>query len=231
MRARREGTQAAFTDRPREKLARVGAVGLGDNELLAVVLGQGTAGHSALALAAAVLDRAGGVAGLPRILLEDLRQVNGVGLARAAQVVAAVELGRRTVCPPPTRRRFMRASDFAEWLLPQYGGRPVEQFGVVLLDARRGLLSTRIVSSGSVDASTADPREVFREAIVARAASVVLFHNHPTGDPTPSREDVAVTRRLVAAATVVGIEVVDHLILGAGTYFSFHEQGSRRWKE
>jgi DNA repair protein RadC len=101
---------------------------------------------------------------------------------------------------------------------------------VVLLDARRGLMSTRIVSSGSVDASTADPREVFREAILARAAGVVLFHNHPTGDPTPSREDIAVTRRLLAAATVVGIELVDHLILGAGRYFSFHEHSSRPWK-
>jgi DNA repair protein RadC len=217
-------------DRPREKLARVGVMGLGDNELLALVLGQGRAGQSALELATELLNRAGGIAGLPRVALEDLRQLGGIGLARAAQVVAAVELGRRTVCPPPTRRRFLRASEFAEWLLPQFGGRPVEQFGVVLLDARRGLLSTRIVSTGSVDQSAADPREVFREAIVARAAGVVLFHNHPTGDPTPSREDVAITRRLVAAATVVGIEVVDHLILGAGTYFSFNEQTGRSRK-
>ena len=118
----------------------------------------------------------------------------------------------------------------ADWLLPQYGGKPVEQFGVVLLDARRGLLATRIVSTGSADASSADPREVFRDAIVARAAAVVLFHNHPTGDPTPSRDDVAVTRRLVAAATVIGIDVVDHVILGADTYFSFHEREGQRWK-
>jgi DNA repair protein RadC len=163
-------------------------------------------------------------------MLEDLRQLSGVGLARAAQVVAAVELGRRTLCAPPPRRRFLHARDFADWLLPQFGGRPVEQFGVVLLDARRGLMSTRIVSSGSVDASTADPREVFREAILTRAAGVVLFHNHPSGDPTPSREDVAVTRRLIAAATVIGVEVVDHLILGAGCYFSFHEHSNRHWR-
>jgi DNA repair protein RadC len=227
---RREGTQVLAADRPREKLARLGAAGLGDNELLALVLGQGGGGRTALDLAVALLDRAGGIAGLPRVLLEDLRQLNGMGIARAAQVVAAVELGRRTLCAPPSRRRFLRASDFAEWLLPQFGGRPVEQFGVVLLDSRRGLMSTRIVSTGSVDASTADPREVFREAILARAAGVVLFHNHPSGDPTPSREDVAVTRRLIAAAAVVGVEVVDHVILGAGRYFSFHEHSSRTWK-
>jgi DNA repair protein RadC len=141
-----------------------------------------------------------------------------------------VELGRRTLSAPAARRRFRHPRDVAAWLLPQYGGKPVEQFGVVLLDARRGLLSARIVSTGSADASSADAREVFRDAIVARAAAVVLFHNHPTGDPTPSREDVAVTRRLVAAAAVIGIDVVDHVILGADTYFSFHEQEGHRWK-
>lgn len=230
MRTRREQTSESTPDRPREKLARVGASGLGDNELLALILGQGGAGRTALELAAALLDRSGGVGGLPRVLLEDLQQLEGVGVARAAQIIAAVELGRRTLCAPLPRQRFLSASDFADWLLPQFGGRPVEQFGVMLLDARRGLMSTRIVSTGSADASTAEPREVFREAILTRAAGVVLFHNHPTGDPAPSREDVAVTRRLVAAATVVGIEVIDHLILGAGCYFSFHEHSNPRWK-
>ncbi len=229
MRQWRERTPEA-DDRPREKLARVGAGGLGDSELLALVLGQGRRGQSALALAAALLARAGGVTGLPAAMLEDLRQEAGVGLARAAQVVAAIELGRRTLCPAPPRRRFLRPNECAEWLLPQFGGRPVEQFGVVLLDARRGVMAARIVSTGSVDASTADPREIFREAILARAAAVVVFHNHPSGDPTPSSEDVAVTRRLVAAAAVIGIDLIDHLILGAGRYFSFHEHSGPSWK-
>jgi DNA repair protein RadC len=218
------------SDRPREKLVRLGASGLGDNELVAAILGQGGRESNALDLASAILDRFGGPGGLPRAGIDDLRQLRGVGLARAAQIVAAVELGRRTLAMPAARRRFQNPRDVADWLLPQYGGKPVEQFGVVLLDARRGLLSARVVSTGSVDASNADPREVFRDAIVARAAGVVLFHNHPTGDPTPSREDVAVTRRLVAAATVVGIEVVDHVILGAGTYFSFHEKRRGVWQ-
>ena len=229
MRQRRERTQPS-TDRPREKLARIGAGGLGDNELLALVLGPGGGGQSSLALAGAVLARAGGVSGLPAVMLEDLRQLVGIGIARAAQVVAAVELGRRTLCASPPRRRFVRPRDCAEWLLPQFGGRPVEQFGVVLLDARRGLLAARIVSSGSVDASTADPRAIFREAILARAAAIVVFHNHPSGDPSPSSEDVAVTRRLMAAAAIVGIEIVDHVILGASRYFSFHEHSGDRRK-
>jgi len=228
-RQRRERTHSA-ADRPREKLARIGASGLGDNELLALVLGHGRRGQSALTLAAALLARAGGVTGLPAVMLGDLRQEAGVGVARAAQVVAAIELGRRTLCPAPPRRRFLRPNECAQWLLPQYGGRPVEQFGVVLLDARRGVIAARIVSTGSVDASTADPREIFREAILARAAGVVVFHNHPSGDPTPSAEDVAVTRRLVAAATILGVEMVDHLVLGAGRYFSFHEHAGPSWK-
>lgn len=229
MRQRRERAQPA-ADRPREKLARVGVAGLGDTELLALVLGQGGRGQPALVLAAALLARAGGVAGLPAVMLDDLRQEAGIGIARAAQVVAAIELGRRTLCPTPPRRRFLRPSECAEWLLPQFGGRPVEQFGVVLLDARRGVMGARIVSSGSVDATPADPRAIFREAILARAAGVVVFHNHPSGDPTPSTEDVAVTRRLVAAAAIVGIEIVDHLILGSGRYFSFHEHSGPSWK-
>jgi DNA repair protein RadC len=218
------------SDRPREKLVRLGPAGLGDNELIAAVLGQGANGCDALQLAAAILDRSGGPGGLPRFGVDELRQLRGMGIARATQILAAVELGRRTLSAPAARRRFRSPRDVADWLLPQYGAKPVEQFGVVLLDARRGLLAARIVSTGSVDASTADPREVLREAIVTRAAAVVLFHNHPSGDPTPSRDDVAVTRRLVAAATVIGIDVVDHVILGADTYFSFHERGGHLWR-
>ena len=213
----------AAGDRPREKLGRLGAAGLGDNELVAVVLGQGGRGRSVLDLATAVLDRAGGTAGLSRVSVDDLRQVPGVGPARAAQVIAAVELGRRTLSASGPPRRFREPHEIAAWLLPQFGGRAVEQFGIVLLDARYGVLCTRIVSIGSLDGSAAHPREVFREAIVGRAAAVVLFHNHPSGDPTPSRDDVAVTRRLVSAATVLGIEVLDHVILGASRYFSFRE--------
>ena len=213
----------ALADRPREKLARAGVAGLGDNELLAVVLGQGTRGTSALVLATTLLDRVGGIGALPGVSLEELRLVAGIGRARAGQVAAAVELGRRTLTPSDERQRFKTPRDVAEWLLPRFGGQPVEQFGVVLLDARHGLVAARLVSSGSLDASTVHPREVFRHAIVGRAAAVILFHNHPSGDPEPSREDVALTRRLVAAATVLGIEVIDHIVLGSGRYFSFRE--------
>jgi DNA repair protein RadC len=213
----------APADRPREKLARAGVAALGDNELIAVILGQGGAGRTALDLGAAILARAGGPTGLSRVSLADLQNVDGVGAARAAQILAAVELGRRTLSASLVRRHFSQPREVAEWLLPQYGGAPVEQFGAVLLDTRHRLLSVRVVSIGSLDASAATPRDVFREAVAARAAAVILFHNHPSGDPSPSREDVAVTRQLVAAGTLLGIDVIDHVILGAVTYFSFQE--------
>jgi DNA repair protein RadC len=213
----------APSDRPREKLARAGAAALGDNELIAVILGQGRAGRTALDLGSAVLACAGGPTGLSRVSLADLQRIDGVGVARAAQILAAVELGRRTLSAALERRQFTKPRDVAAWLLPQYGGAPIEQFGTVLLDTKLRLIGVRIVSMGSLDASTAIPRDVFREAVAARAAAVILFHNHPSGDPAPSRDDVAVTRQLVAAGTLLGVQVVDHVILGTVSYFSFSE--------
>ena len=215
--------QLAPSDRPREKLARAGAAALGDNELLAVILGQGGAGRTALDLGAAVLARAGGAPGLSRVSLADLQSVEGVGTARAAQILAAVELGRRTLSASLEPRQFSQPREVAAWLLAQYGGAPVEQFGTVLLDTKLRLQSVRLVSIGTLDASVANPREIFREAVAARAAAIILFHNHPSGDPAPSRDDVAVTNRLVTAGALLGIDVVDHVILGAATYFSFSE--------
>jgi DNA repair protein RadC len=213
----------APADRPREKLARAGATALGDNELIAVILGQGGAGRTALDLGAAILACAGGPTGLSRVSLADLQRVDGVGIARAAQILAAVELGRRTLSATLERRQFTKPRDVAAWLLPQFGGAPVEQFGTVLLDTKLRLIGVKVVSIGSLDASTAVPRDVFREAVAARAAAVILFHNHPSGDPSPSRDDVAVTRQLIAAGTLLGIQVVDHVVLGTVTYFSFSE--------
>ena len=213
-------------DRPREKLHRLGASALGDNELVAIVLGQGRADVSALDLANTVLDAMGGIDALARARSGDLTRIPGIGAARAAQILAAVELGRRTLVHGG-RERFQVTSPraLAEWLLPQFGGRAVEQFGVVLLDTKHRVLRTAIVSVGTLDASIVHPREVFREATAAGAAALVLFHNHPSGDPEPSPEDVALTRRLVAAGILMGIDVIDHVILGEVRYCSLREKG------
>ena len=213
-------------DRPREKLARCGVGNLGDNELLALVLGSGSRDADALNLANRVLERAGGVQGLTRSGVGDLQQVPGVGAVRAAQMLAAVELGRRTLVRAGIRRARMHTpGEIAAHLLPLYGAAPVEQFGVALLDSRHRLMHIRVVSTGSLDSTVVHPREVFKEATSASAAHIVLFHNHPSGDPSPSQDDIALTRRMLQAGDIMGIEVLDHVILADERYYSFWEAG------
>jgi DNA repair protein RadC len=217
----------AAADRPREKLARVGAAGLGDNELLAIVLGGGTAEAGALALANRVLAAFDGLHGLLRASAEELVGLKGLGPARAAQVLAAVELGRRILARQPHERvQLSGPREAAAYLLPGYGARAVEQFGVVLLDTKHRVIRTMVLSVGTVDSTSVHPRDVFRQAILASAPAVVLFHNHPSGDPEPSRDDVALTMRLAAAGELMGVAVVDHVILGDGRYCSLKELGS-----
>ena len=214
-------------DRPREKLERLGAAALGDNELLALVLGSGSRDAGALALANALLARVNGLYGLTRSALSELQAVDGIGPARAAQVLAAVELGRRTLVRGPVERpRLTSPREIARHLLPQYGASPVEQFGIVTLDTRLHVVRVKIIAIGSLDGAVVHPREVFREAAAASAAAVVLFHNHPSGDPTPSPDDLALTTRLAEAGEIMGIPVVDHLILASHRYFSLREAGA-----
>ena len=214
----------AAVDRPREKLARAGVEALGDNELLALVLGTGTRFRSALTVAQDILEAAHGVQGLARIGLDELYRVRGVAESRAARVQAAVELGRRTMAPVVSERlQITRPKDAATFLLPRYSGVRVERFGVMLLDQKDRVIRTIILSTGSGDTSLAHPREVFRAAALASAAGVIVFHNHPSGDPLPSEQDYLVTKRLYEAGQLMGIDMKDHIILGNGCYFSFSE--------
>jgi DNA repair protein RadC len=202
----------------------MGAGPLGDHELLALVIGHGVAGRGALGIAEQVLEAVGGLHGLVRARGGQLARVPGVGAASAGRIVAAVELGRRTlVHPAPERRQFLTARAVADFLLPRYGVHPVEQFGVVLLDTRQRLIKVQVISVGSLDASVAHPREVFREATMAGASMVIAFHNHPSGDPSPSAEDVALTGRLRRAGDVLGITLLDHVILADTTFCSLKE--------
>ena len=216
--------ELAPQDRPREKLARAGVNALGDNELLAVLLGSGVRGRNALAVAQQVLDLAGGLQGLAHVGLDELRRVVGVGAPRAARLLAAIELGRRAVISGAGERpKLASTAAVGQYLLPLYGGHRVERFGVVLLDAKNRLIRTTILSIGTLESSIAHPREIYREAAMASAASVVVFHNHPSGDPEPSVDDVLLTRRLKQAGTIMGIELVDHIVLGDGRWFSFRD--------
>jgi DNA repair protein RadC len=213
-------------DRPREKLRRHSAAALGDNELVALVLGNGFRGAGALRVANELLRARGGVHGLVRSTVDDLARTAGVGSAKAAQLLAALELGRRTLAYAPSARvQLLSPRDAASYLMPTFGSRPVEQFGIVLLDTKHRVLRTTIVASGTLNSTVVEPRDVFREALLAGAAAVVAFHNHPSGDPSPSTEDVTLTRRLRAAGTLMGIDVVDHVVLGDGRYCSLKETG------
>ncbi len=210
------------SDWPREKLARVGRTALGDVELVALLLGSGTPQQDALAVAQAVLRHTDGVQGLQRVSPDELRRIPGVGPARAARLCAGIELGRRAVqAQAGARPQFRTPEDLARYLLPLHGGYRVEHFGAVLLDIRFRLIRASILSVGTLDGALAQPREVFREALLASASRVVIFHNHPSGDPDPSQDDVLVTRRMMEAGEAMGIPVMDHIILGAGRYYSF----------
>jgi DNA repair protein RadC len=213
-------------DRPREKLARSGVGALGDNELVALVLGTGVKARPALEVAQDVLDLSGGVYGLTQAGIDDLLRVSGIGRSRAARLMAAVELGRRAISHVASERvRFGRPSDIGRYLLPLYGGHREERFGIVMLDSKLRLIRSETLSVGILDASIAHPREVFRTAMLASASAIALFHNHPSGDPAPSEDDIFITTRLVAAGQLMGINVVDHVILGAGRWYSFHDAG------
>ena len=217
--------QLAKHDRPREKLQRSGVAALGDNELVAIILGSGSRQSSALELANRILERAGGLHALARRAPDELC-IRGVGAARAAQIVAAVGLGRRTLIRTALERpQYHTPDQLACYLLPQYGAAAVEQFGIVMLDTKHRLIRVKVVAVGSLDAAVVFPREVFREATTASAAAIVLFHNHPSGDPTPSRDDLLLTQRMLRAGDIMGIDVIDHLILADQRYYSLAEAG------
>jgi DNA repair protein RadC len=220
--------EVATHDRPREKLQRLGVAALGDNELVAIVLGSGAPDCGALQLANLVLQRAGGLRGLARASVDQIC-VPGVGTARAAQIIAAVELGRRTLVRSVLERpRYQSPRELACYLLPQYGTAPVEQFGIVMLDTKHRVIRIKLVAVGGVDHAVVEPRDVFREAAIVSASAVVLFHNHPSGDPTPSRDDLKLTDRMIQAGDIMGIEVLDHLILSEQRYYSLVEAGSMK---
>ncbi len=211
-------------ERPRERLRRHGVSALSSRELLALLIGSGTRGASALDLAEGLL--LAGLRALPARSLADLETTHGLGRAKASRVLAALELGARLAASSPEDAPAFRSpADSARYLLPRYAARPVETFGLLALDVRRRLKHEAVVSVGCLTASLVHPREVFREAVAARAAALVLFPNHPSGDPEPSPEDLSLTRRLVSAGTLLGIEVLDHLVLGAGRFVSLKERG------
>ncbi len=214
-------------ERPRERLNRLGARTLSSRELLAVLVGSGGRDGSAVEVARRLLDRCEGslreLAGFPSGTLETLP---GVGAATAARISAALELGRRAVWEdPPERPRIQGPRDVYRLMAPRLRDLPHEEFHTLLLNSRNRVLRDVLVTRGILDASLIHPREVFRPAVAGSAASVILVHNHPSGDPEPSPEDRRVSRQMVEAGRAVGIQVLDHVVVGDGAWASALPKG------
>jgi DNA repair protein RadC len=210
-------------ERPRERLLRTGTVTLGDKELLALLIGTGVRDRPAVDLAADLMRRSGGIAALARASPRELALINGIGSAGAARIAAAFELGRRVVDLAHHRQILSTPEDIYRLLHPRFAGMTQELFLAVGVDVRNGLLDVVEIARGSLASVEVHPREVFRPLIRMAAAGAVIVHNHPTGDPTPSREDIELTSRLRDVGRVIGIPIVDHVIIGDRRYCSMCE--------
>jgi DNA repair protein RadC len=211
------------TSRPRERLWRRGPDRLSDAELIAVVLGTGVRGRPALDVAASVVTTAGGLVALARAAPAELALAHGVGPAQAARLAAGFELGRRALETAPGRQILTDAADIVRLLRPRLTGLAQEVFFAIGVDARNGLIGEVEVARGLLTGVEVHPREVFRPLIRMAAAGAVVAHNHPSGDPTPSNEDLALTRRLRIAGDVVGIPIIDHVVIAGERFRSLAE--------
>jgi DNA repair protein RadC len=213
-------------ERPIERLYECGPQALSDSELLAVVLHGSARGANPAALAQQLISTFGGWHGLRRASLDELQSVPGLGRARAAQVKATLEVARRMLLAEPGQRQQIKSpTDAAQLLLIEMEHLDQEELRVLLLDTKNRIIKLHTVYRGSLNASMVRVGEVFKEAVKLNAAAIIVAHQHPSGDPTPSPEDVLVTREIVAAGKLLDIETLDHLVLGHGRYISMRERG------
>ena len=214
-----------LNDRPREKMAANGAAVLTDAELIAILLRTGTAEKSAIDIASEMTADGGlykRLAGITR--LNELTNIKGLGQAKAATVLAALEIGRRIASAKPLEKIHLSCpQDVADFLMPRLRYAAKEQFVVILLNGKNKVIGTEVVSEGSLSSSIVHPREVYAPAMLHHAAAIMVAHNHPSGDPKPSLEDEEVTRMLSRSGKVLGIPMIDHVIIGDGNYYSFLE--------
>jgi DNA repair protein RadC len=215
------------SERPRERLQRLGAENLAAQELLAIILGRGINGESVMVTVQRLFDKFMTLDGIAEASVEELHRIRGIGLAKACQIRAAFELANRWDNSQPTATRlFINNPEeaFSE-LKGKCRGQKKEHFWAILLDTRNRIIKTVEISIGSLDTSIVHPRELFKEAIAASASSMIVAHNHPSGNPEASQDDIKLSHRLKAAGELVGIEVVDHIILGEGKYISMKREG------
>jgi len=215
-------------ERPREKMIAKGSAALSNAELLAILLRTGTKSDSVLRLAERLLKKHEeiGLAGLAVLTPQEMSKVKGIGIAKAVSIAAAVEIGKRLASLIPGERPAIRSPlDAANYMMAKLRYEVKEHFIVILLSTKNHIIATPTISVGTLNASLVHPRELFKEAINYSAASVILVHNHPSGDPTPSKEDIELTQKLVKAGKLLDISVLDHVIIGDNKYVSLKEKG------
>jgi DNA repair protein RadC len=212
-------------ERPRERLITHGPAALSDAQLLAIIIRNGRAGRTAVDVGRELLERFESLAGIEQAGIREICNVSGIGPAKAAEIKAAIELGRRYQKPSLTGASFCSSQDVAVYYQPRMKDLKKEMFRCILLDTKNKIIREEVVSIGSLSASIVHPRDSFKTAIRESAAAVIFVHNHPSGDIKPSREDILLTRRLVQAGEVLGIQVLDHIIIGDGDHFSFRDNG------
>jgi DNA repair protein RadC len=216
-------------ERPRERLARYGADGLSDAQLVSIVIGTGSAqkGKTALDLARSLLEKFGSLGEIGAAGTAELCEVTGMTEVKALQVKSALELGRRTmaeIIQQPHGKAFSTSNEIYKYFSPFMIDLKKEIFKIILLDSQNAMMRDITVSEGALDRSIVHPREVFKPAIRESAAAIILMHNHPSGDPAPSKNDKSITEKLSATGEVVGIKVLDHIIIGKKGYFSFCDE-------
>jgi DNA repair protein RadC len=212
-------------ERPRERLITHGPSMLSEAQLLAIIIRNGRAGRSSVEVGRDLLARFGSLGGIQQAGVQELCEVDGIGLAKAAEIKAAIELGRRYQRPSLSGAVFCSSSDVAAYYRPRMKDLMKEIFRCALLDTKNKIIREEVVSVGSLSASIVHPRDTFKAAVRESAAAIIFIHNHPSGDIKPSQEDILLTRRLVQAGDVLGIQVLDHIIIGDIDHFSFRDNG------
>lgn len=219
-------TDLSEAERPRERLARLGAHALSDAELIAILLRVGMEGENAVQLGQRLLINLGGIAGIHRTAFDEVCNEKGIGPAKAAQLKAAIELGKRmNVTSPEERPTIHSPEDAAALVQYEMSALEQEELRVMLLDTRNRVLRIETVYRGSLNSSQVRVGELFKAAIRRNAAAILVVHNHPSGDPTPSPDDLVVTRAIIQAGNLLDINVLDHVVIGGGRYVSLKERG------